>query len=393
MGNKTSTSTSKSKDEELEKEQKVAEQPSGPPGGHLPAPLRVMEDCWGYHRTMLVHTMQKLKIPDFIGDGTKTVAEIAKYTETEIVENVERLMYALAAIGYFDLKEEMVFANNELSSILRRDHPLSLAGNFGHNVDDCWTAWGKIPEMFGKDPIACPWDEAFPQYAAGKGKGGFFGPGGYMQSNPDQEEQFMRAMQSLEGLGGEAMADGGPFQNFKRIVDVGGSRGHFTIRLLNKYPELTGLVMDRAPVIELAEQANGDDEDVKKLGDRLSYFGGDFFDKEKMPEIQDGDVLLLRFILHDWSDADSLKILKVMRACIGDKKATLLIGETAMPNRDRLGFPPTVHNVDMQMMVIFGTAKERTPKQWQVLLKDAGFAMGQIHPTKSLLHWVEGSPQ
>ena len=97
----------------------------------VPASLRVMDDALAYHRTMLIHTAQKLKIPDFIGDETKNVMEIAKYTKTENVENVERLMYALVAIGYFTLSKEKVFTNNEMSSCLRRDHPLSVAGWIG----------------------------------------------------------------------------------------------------------------------------------------------------------------------------------------------------------------------------------------------------------------------
>ena len=245
--------------------------------------------------------------------------------------------------------------------------------------------------MFGPNPIECPWDEVNPTYAASKGKGGFFGPGGYMASNPAQEEQFGRAMSSLEALGGEAMANGGPFQKFKRFIDVGGSRGHFLIRLLKMYPDKTGLLMDRQPVIELAQESNSKNEELKETEDKLGYFAGDFFDEQKMPKIEDGDVLVLRYILHDWSDEDALKILKTLRAMIGDKRASILIGECAMPDRDRVGIPPNVHLIDMQMMVVFA-AKERTPKQWQKLLEAGGFSIVSIHPTESLLHWVEACP-
>ena len=105
----------------------------------VPAPLRVMDDALAYHRTVLIHTAQTLKIPDFIGDESKTVADIAKYTKTDNVENVERLMYALAAIGYFTLAKERVFSNNDLSSCLRRDHPVSLAGMIGTIKTACFS--------------------------------------------------------------------------------------------------------------------------------------------------------------------------------------------------------------------------------------------------------------
>lgn len=64
-----------------------------------PALSKVIDDAVSHKRIMLVHTAQKLKIADFIGDGIKSVEQIAKYTKTENVGNVERLMYALRPSG------------------------------------------------------------------------------------------------------------------------------------------------------------------------------------------------------------------------------------------------------------------------------------------------------
>ena len=112
---------------------------------------------------------------------------------------------------------------------------------------------------------------------------------------------------------------------------------------------------------------------------------------------------------------DAIKILKNVRAAMGSAKATLLIGECALPNHDVVGVPPVMYQIDMQvcpfassmmqvsvsahdlssclqMMAIFGTAMERTPEQWKALLAEAGFEMVALHPTRSLLHWVEAKP-
>ena len=362
-----------------------------PPGigspPHLPPNIRVLGDVMGGFRLVLIYIAHKLKIPDFIGDGTKTVAEIAKYTETANVENVERLMYALAANGYFELKDELVFANNELSSCLRRDVPGSASAIVGATFEDAYLPWGKLPGMFGPNPISSPFDEAFPEY---KGKGGPFGPGGYFESNPVQEEQFTRHMNEMPFPPDNLKS--GPFEKFNRIIDVGGSKGHILILLLQIYPEKTGIVMDRPAVIEVVQKANAEKEELKEMEDRIEYFGGDFFDKDKMPVIQDGDVLMLNHILHDWSDEEAIKILKTLRAIIGDKTAGLVLGEGDMPDRDSLG-PPMAHLMDMHMMTMFGGAKDRTPKQWETLLKDGGFVMDKIHPTASPLQWIEASPQ
>ena len=79
-----------------------------------------------HHKLGLAYVLQKFKIPDFIGDGTgsKTVKEIAAYTETNNEMNVERILYACAALGMLKLEAERTFVNSPLSSVLRRDHPL-----------------------------------------------------------------------------------------------------------------------------------------------------------------------------------------------------------------------------------------------------------------------------
>jgi hypothetical protein len=52
----------------------------------------------------------------------------------------------------------------------------------------------------------------------------------------------------------------------------------------------------------------------KALVPRMSFSGGSFFDAGKVPAAcSDSDVFTMRQILHDWSDADSLKILKQVR--------------------------------------------------------------------------------
>ena len=67
--------------------------------------------------------------------------------------------------------------------------------------------------------------------------------------------------------------------------------------------------------------------------------------------------MLIR-VLHDWRDEDCLRILRACRAAMGPD-ALLLIGEQMLepdPARGR----PTGYLRDMQMMAMFGSARERT---------------------------------
>jgi 6-hydroxytryprostatin B O-methyltransferase len=59
---------------------------------------------------------------------------------------------------------------------------------------------------------------------------------------------------------------------------------------------------------------------------RTSFVGGDFFQPETIPKAKGkGDVYLLRLVLHDWPDADAVRILSSVRQAIGSSGATLLI--------------------------------------------------------------------
>jgi hypothetical protein len=120
---------------------------------------------------------------------------------------------------------------------------------------------------------------------------------------------------------------------------------------------------------------------------------GDFFNVDSIPDAQDGDVYFMRTILHDWSNEEAVEILRNIHTKMGSKKATLLIGEMAIPERSVVGVPPAMYHVDMQMMAIFASAKERTPTMWKELLKEGGFEMVAIHPTRSIVHWVEAVPR
>ena len=89
---------------------------------------------------------------------------------------------------------------------------------------------------------------------------------------------------------------------------------------------------------------------------------------------------------------ECVKILKNIRVAMGSKNATLMIGECAIPNRDAIGID-AMTKIDMQMLTVFGSAMERTPLMWKDLLEETGFEMVAIHPTRSLLHFVEAIPK
>lgn len=356
-----------------------------------PPPIKMLDMAMGYHHTILVHVAQKFKIPDLLAKGPLSAAEIAAAVGSD-ARYIERIMYACAANGVFQLAASQPgsshrFVNTALSAVLRVDHPNSMRAMVGHNAEDAYPMWGRLADFVAdpKGPVA--WDLAFPDHPLSQG-----GVWSFFEAHSSQEDQFSRAMTSLDSLGAKAMVEDGPWQRFTRVVDIGGGRGHFMHRLLEAYSSLQGVVVDRAAVIDLAKIAWAPSGEFSSAASRVKLQAGDFFQASSIPKAVDGDGYYMRYILHDWPSEEVVAILRNVRAAMGSAKATLLIGECGLPDHDKVGVPPVMYQIDVQMMAHFGSAQERTPAQWKQLLSQVGFEVVAFHSTRSLLQWVEATP-
>jgi hypothetical protein len=235
------------------------------------------------------------------------------------------------------------------------------------------------------------WDLVWPEHPIAKG-----GVWSLYEANDAREEQFGRATKGIESLGGWAMAMDGPFGKVDgtRFIDVGGNLGHFLHKVLVANPKKQGILFDREPVLVNARRLWNEPGGVyhDSVEERMTMVSGDFFNVDSIPDAQDVDVYYMRHVLHDWPNKQAVEILRNIRTKMGSTKATLLIGEMAIPERSVVGVPSAMYHVDMQMMAIFATAKERTPTMWKELLKEGRFELVAIHPTRSIVHWVKAVP-
>ena len=158
-------------------------------------------------------------------------------------------------------------------------------------------------------------------------------------------------MTAIDGLGAQAMVDDGPFGRFSRVVDIGGGRGHITHVILDTLPELRGVVMDRAPVIELAKKAGlgAGGGPARGGGPRCRCPGGrryvqSGYDSEggrKAP------ASMMRYIRDDWPIKDAPAILKTCVTAMARPK-------TAVPSSASVPIP-TAHTAFPRLPVMHGS--------------------------------------
>ena len=201
----------------------------------------------------------------------------------------------------------------------------------------------------------------------------------YYAKNVKEGEQFGRAMESISGFAAHAVLEAYDFGGIRTLADIGGGNGSMALAVLGKYPEIRGIVYD-LPYIE--SQAT---EKIRAAGaaGRCRFEAGDFF--ERVPK--GADAHLLKFILHDWNDEDSVRLLKRCREAI-DPSGRLLILEVIVPKENR---PDFSHLMDLNMLVMTG-GQERTAKEYETLLIRGGFRLERIVPTAGPFSVIEGRP-
>jgi O-methyltransferase domain len=95
------------------------------------------------------------------------------------------------------------------------------------------------------------------------------------------------------------------------------------------------------------------------MEERIAVTAGSFFDG--VPA--DAEVYLLVRVLHDWGDQDCLRILRACRRTMAPE-TLLLIGELILAPDPARGWS-TAYLADMQMMAMFGNAREQTEAEFR----------------------------
>lgn len=181
---------------------------------------------------------------------------------------------------------------------------------------------------------------------------------------------FNKAMSSASKMQVPILLSAFPYKGYRNIIDIGGGEGLFLANILNKAPKSKGLIFDLPGVVS----GSPDLIEGFSLGGRMEIIGGDFF--KSVPD--GGDLYILKSVLHDWDDEDSIKILGSVHQAM-PQKSRLLIIESVL---DEGNLPSFGKMTDILMMVAAG-GKERTLGQWESLLSASAFKIRKIHPTIS----------
>jgi hypothetical protein len=316
----------------------------------------------GYWLSQALFVAAKLGIADRIGTVGKSADELATETGSH-APSLYRLLRALASVGVFAEDSQGRFQLTPLSQPLRQDAPGSKRAMILMTGGEQYRAWGEL------------------LHSVQTGKTGFehvFGQPlfNYLSERPEQAKLFDAAMVSIHGPETGAMLDAYDFSGIETLADLGGGNGSVLSAVLEKHEKMRGILYDLPGVADRARQRIAS----TGLADRLQVIGGSFF--ESVPA--GADAYFLRHILHDWYDAECLKILRAIHLA-SPTHARLLVVESVIPPGNEPSFGKLL---DLAMLVIPG-GKERTENEYRELFRQGGFTLQRIVQTAAEVSILE----
>lgn len=319
----------------------------------------------GYQVSQAIHVAATLGIADLLGAGPHRSDDLAASTGTH-PPSLYRLLRALASVGVFREEDDHRFALTELGMSLCADAPEPVDGWAAYIGQPYhWAAWGDLLHSVRSGENAFRHIHGMDSWA-------------YRAQHPELSAAFDYAMatNSRRILG--PVLDAYDFGRFSRVVDVGGGNGALLAAILARHPAARGVLFDQPHVVSGAGPLLASAGVV----DRCEVIAGSFF--ETVPA--GGDAYVLKAILHDWEDAECIRILRTCRQAMADGTALLVVEqELCSPNEG-----PDAKFSDLNMLVGPG-GRERTTQEYARLFQAAGFRFIRFVPSTIGYGVFEGS--
>ncbi|WP_170937304.1 MULTISPECIES: methyltransferase [Rhodomicrobium] len=322
----------------------------------------MMQMITGYWIAQIVRGAADCSLADHLHAAPRSAQEIAA------LENIDtdvayRFLRACAALKLVAVDERQRFVSTPLLDTLRRDRLGSLRGlALSQPAPGHWLPWGRFVDVLrtGKrQTVEAIGAELFDYYA----------------TVPDEARAFSDSMKGATSAVALEVCRLVDTSNTTQVVDIGGATGALMYVLMHANKKLRGVVFDLPSIVEHARVAAS----AEGLSDRVEIGGGDFFE-----DVPAGDLYLLKWILHDWSDEASLRILRNCRRRLLPNGRIILV-EWIIGDLGDGGMAPLM---DVNMMVLL-SGRERTFEEYRRLLETSGFRDVRMTPTNWGLTVIE----
>jgi SAM-dependent methyltransferase len=300
----------------------------------------VLNDVRGFLTSRVILTAAELDLFTRLDNGQATADDLTKELGCD-QRSLTRILDCLVALELLS-KQDSVYRTSERGSLLSAKHPRTELPMVLH-LNGLWETWSGLTETVrtGSNPKRKPVSER---------------DGGSL-------EAFIGAMHVVGRSLSNEIAESYDLSPFKKLLDIGGATGTYSMAFLEKNTGMTAVLFDLPDVISMAEERLGEEG----LLERVKLVSGDFYTDE-LPE--GCDLALLSAIIHQNSPEENLNLYrKIHRALVPGGK--LLIRDHVMdPGRT---YPPQGTLFAINMLVNTKRGDTYTFDEIRNTLEAAGF--------------------
>lgn len=278
-------------------------------------------------------TAAELNIAELLEAGPQSLEYVAKNTQTD-KQTLERLLHFLTLKEIFSLEADGQYSLRTESKILLGNHKESIKPFLLHDDETRWNSFGHLTYSIqtGKPAFDMLYSKDY--FSS-------------LKQSPLLSQRFDDAMNIISRNEDIAIAN-----NIKlsgEIADIGGGNGQLLSEIIKNQPSVTKATLFDLPNVVEAVQTN----------EKLQKIGGSFFEPLRLS----ADTLILKRVLHDWNDTDSIAILKNIVAIMNnDTQLWIIDGILDMAEQKTC-----LAAIDLALLTIFG-GKERSLKNFESIL-------------------------
>ncbi|KAH8753126.1 O-methyltransferase-domain-containing protein [Hyaloscypha finlandica] len=330
-----------------------------------PPALQLAECYLAYIDTKCLSAAVEYGIPDMLASGPLTIDELAARSELNPLrlKQIMRVLHNNAIFMYS--ASTQTYSNTPSSTLLMSDH---------------WTQWHRWVSLYGNifydfassipDAIRAGERRSAAQIACGTEQSIFR----YFAEQEGMQNKFHAALGAAAVAQAPGLLADYPWQELgdATVLDVGGGGGDFVAGLLRGYSELRGAIFELDSVIDMVRpkfrDARGEFADV---GPRMvALHVGDF-----LKELPAYEVYVMKWCLHNWADADVVRILEAAhRAIHVTPRARMVVIEAVLAD----GRSSRVWRYGDMTMMATVNGQERTELEWRNLVGKAGWRVESV---------------
>jgi ubiquinone/menaquinone biosynthesis C-methylase UbiE len=317
-----------------------------------PSPERFFETVNAYQRPAALKAAVELDLFTALGEGQKTVADLA--AKCEASERGMRILCDYLVIMGFLTKEDGRYGLTQDSAVfLDRRSPAYM---------------GSTLEFLLSPTLISGFDDL----AATVRKGGTTLPeGGTVAPDNPVWVKFARAMAPMMAMPAQFMAKliGQEGERKLKVLDIAAGHGLFGITIAQHNPQAEVVALDWAAVLEVAK------ENARKAGvaERYSTIEGSAFDVDYGTGY---DLVLLTNFLHHFDPPTCESLLRKVHDALADGGRAVTL--EFVPNEDRVS-PPIAAGFSMMMLGSTPSGDAYTFSELERMFKNAGYAHSEPH--------------